>query len=42
MELTLGIGVDENRGKWVQKLNKSLYGINKASDNWFDLSKNGL
>ena len=35
MYITLGIGVDKNRGKWVLKLSKSLYGIKQASANWF-------
>ena len=35
MDITLGIGVDGNRGEWVLKLNKSLYGLNQASVNWF-------
>ena len=31
-----------NRVEWVIKSNKSLYGLNQASENWFDLIKNGL
>ena len=42
MELPLGMWVDVNRGEWVLKLNKSLYGLKKASANWFDLIKTGL
>ena len=37
MEITLGMGVDGNRGEWVLKLNKLLYGINQASEHWFDI-----
>ena len=40
--ITLGIVVDLNRGEFVIKLNKSLYGLNKLSDNWFDPLSNGL
>ena len=40
--ITLGILVDLNRGEFVIKLNKSLYGLNKLSDNWFDPLSNGL
>ena len=35
MDLPLVIGVDGNRGKWFLKLNKSLYGPNQESANWF-------
>ena len=42
MELPLGMGVDGNRGEWVLKLNKPLYGTNQASANWFDLLKTGI
>ena len=42
MEIHLGMGVDGNRGEWVLKLNKSLYGIKQASANWFDILKTGL
>ena len=42
MELHLGMGVDGNRGEWVLKLNKSLYGIKQANENWFDPLKTGL
>ena len=42
MELPLGMGVDGYRVEWVLKLNKSLYGLNQASANWFDLLKTGL
>ena len=31
MEITLVMGVDANRGEWVLKLNKSIYGIKQAS-----------
>ena len=33
MELPLGMEVNKNRGDWVLKLNKSLYGLKKASAN---------
>ena len=42
MELHLGMGVDANRGEWVLKFKKSLYGIKQASENWFDHLKTGL
>ena len=42
MDIPLGMIVDLNRGEWVLKLNKSLYGINKSSENWFDPLKTGL
>ena len=42
MELTLGIRVDGNRGEWVLQLKKSIYGLNQASENWFDPLKTGL
>ena len=38
----LGMLVCGNRVEWVIKSNKSLYGLNQASENWFDLIKNGL
>ena len=37
MHLPLGIIFDGNRGEWVLKLNKSLFGLNQASESWFDL-----
>ena len=42
MVLPLGIIFCVNRREWVLKLNKSLYGLNKASVNWFDPLKKGL
>ena len=41
MYLPLEMGVDGYRGKWLLKLNKSLYGINQEIENWFDLTKKG-
>ena len=35
-EITLRMGISGNRGEWVLKSNKSLYGIKQASTNWFD------
>ena len=42
MAFTLGIGLDENRGERVLKLNKSLYGLKQLSTNRFDPIKTGL
>ena len=42
MDIPLGMLVDRNRGGWVLNLNKSLYGINKSSENWFDPLKTCL
>ena len=39
MNIPLRIGVEGNRGGWLLKLNKSLYGINQSSSNLFDLLK---
>ena len=40
IDLTLVMGVDRNRGEWVLKLDKSIYGLKK--ENWFDLIKTDL
>ena len=37
MDISFGMGVDGNRGEWFLKLNKQLYGIKQASENWIDL-----
>ena len=42
MDIPLGMLVDRNRGGWFLNLNKSLYGINKSSENWFDPLKTCL
>ena len=42
IELPLGMVVDGNRGERVLKLNKSLYGLRRASTNWFDILRTGL
>ena len=34
--------VGGNRGEWVPKLNKSLYGLKQEIANWFGLLKTGL
>ena len=40
MVIPLGMGVYGNRGEWVLNLNKSLYGLKKAGETWFDIYKN--
>ena len=42
LDIPLGVGADRNRGEWVLNLNKSVYGLNKSSANWFDLLKTGI
>ena len=42
MLLLLGIVVDGKIGEWVLNFNKFLYGIKKASENWFELLKTAL
>ena len=33
MDIPLGMGYDVNRGEWVLKLNKPLYGITHGTEN---------
>ena len=40
--ITLGMRVHGNMGECLLKLNKSLYGLNQASANWFDPLKIGI
>ena len=42
MDIPLGMVVRVNREEWVLKLNKALYGLKRASANWFDLLKTVL
>ena len=42
MELPLEMVVDGNIVGWFLKLNKPLYGLKQAGENWFDLLKTGL
>ena len=42
VDLSLGMVVGGNRGEWVPKLNKSLYGLKQEIANWFGLLKTGL
>ena len=42
MNITLGMGFGVNRGKWFLKLNKPLFVINQAGENWFDILKTCL
>ena len=37
VDLTLGMGVYINIVEWVLNLNKPIYGLKKANENWFDL-----
>ena len=39
MYICLEIAVEGNIREWVLKLNKLLYGLKKASENWFGLLK---
>ena len=42
MELPVGFDHEGSKGKYVIKLNKSLYGLKQAAHNWFQLLKSGL
>ena len=42
MNISLGIEVDEKRGEWVLKLNKSLYETKQTSENWFYITKTNI
>ena len=42
MYIPLVMIVCTNRLEWFLKLNKPLYGIKQASENWFDPLKTGL
>ena len=42
MDIPLVIAVDENRREWILKLKKSVFGMNQASEDWFDILKYGL
>ena len=43
MELPIGLDApDGGKRDYVMKLNKSIYGLNQASENWFDTLKAGL
>ena len=42
MELSLGMVIDVNRGKWVLNLNKSLYGLIQSSEKISGLLKTVL
>ena len=42
MYLLLEMGIDIKREGWLLNLNNSVYGIKKASENWFYLLKTGL
>ena len=40
--VSLGMGVDGSRVQWILNINKSLYGLDQANENWFDPLKTGL
>ena len=42
VDLPLGMEVDGNIVDFFLKLNKSIYVLNQASANWFDILKTGL
>ena len=42
MKLHLVILVGGNRWEWTLKLNKWVYGLKQASENWFDILETGL
>ena len=37
VDILLGMVFYVNKEEWILKLKKSLYGLKKSSDNWFDI-----
>jgi hypothetical protein len=42
MEIPLGVEVDGQKGEYLLKLKRNLYGLKQASHNWFNHLKDGL